>query len=148
MKLSREAKLVSGITLLGIPLIMLGGISLLAVLTREAAGTVIIPLEPGGTEWALGRAGHAHAGVWAILAVLLQLLIDAARLSRPVMWLARLGAPLGAAALSSGLLGLAFFPASRWLLYFGALSMAVSLLLTGAGLLRSLGGDFRAAGPG
>ena len=147
MKLSREAKLVSGITLLGIPMIMLGGMSLLAALTEGAAGTVIVPLEPGGTEWALGRAGHAHAGVWAILAVLLQVLIDAARLSRPMMWLARLGAPLGAAALSSGLLGLAFFPASRWLLYLGALSMALSLLLTGAGLLRGLGGSSRAAGP-
>jgi len=148
MKLSREAKLVSGITLLGIPLIMLGGISLLAILSQGVAGTVIIPLEPGGTEWALGSAGHAHAGVWAILSVLLQVLIDAARLPRPMMWLARLGAPLGAAALSSGFLGLVFFPASRWLLYLGALGMALSLLLTGAGLLRGLGGDSRPARPG
>lgn len=137
MKLSREAKLVSGVILLVVPTIMYGGITLLGMLTKDTAG-----LNPGltldETQLALFRAGHAHAGVWVILSLVLQVLIDSAKLSRSMMWLARLSAPVAAITVSGGFFGLAFFPEFRWLLYFGGLSMIVSLLLTGVGLLRNL----------
>jgi hypothetical protein len=138
MQLSREAKLVSGVMLLAIPTIMYGGITLLGLLTQGEAG-----LAPGGlslneTQWALWRAGHAHAGVWVILALVIQMLLDAARLSTPMKWLARISAPVAAAAVSGGFFGLAFFPAFKWLLYFGGLNLFMALLLTGIGLLRNL----------
>jgi hypothetical protein len=138
MNLSREGRLVSGITLLVVPTIMYGGIALLGLLTRGVAG-----LAPGGlalddTQWALWRAGHAHAGVWVILSLVMQVLIDSTRLSTTLMWSARISAPAAAVAVSGGFFGVAFFPELRWLLYFGGLSLLVALLLTGVGLLRNL----------
>ena len=45
MQLSREAKLVAGLTLLTVPSIMYGGITLLGILTRGTVG-----LAPGGVD--------------------------------------------------------------------------------------------------
>jgi hypothetical protein len=137
MNLSRETKLVSGVILLVVPTIMYGGITLLGMLTNDTAG-----LSPGltlnETQIALFRAGHAHAGVWVILALVLQILIDSAKLSKSMMWLARWSAPVAAITVSGGFFGLAFSPEFRWLLYFGGLSLLVTLLLTGIGLLKNL----------
>jgi hypothetical protein len=54
------------------------------------------------------------------------------------MWLARISAPVAAVTVSGGFFGVAFFPAFRWLLYFGGVSLCVAVLLTGVGLLRNL----------
>jgi hypothetical protein len=138
MRLSREAKLVSGITLLAVPTIMYGGITLLGILTQGTSGLAPARLALDETQWALWRAGHAHAGVWVILSLVMQVLIDATRLSAPMMWLARISAPVAAVAVSGGFFGVAFFPAFRWLLYVGGLSLFVATILTGVGLLRNL----------
>jgi hypothetical protein len=45
---------------------------------------------------------------------------------------------LGAVALPGAFFGLAFLPGFRLLLYFGAASMALALVLTGVGLLRKV----------
>lgn len=84
MSLSGEAKLVSGVTLIAIPTIMYGGVTMLGIVTERVAG-----LAPGGltldeTQQALWRAGHAHAGVWVILSLVIQVLIDSARLTRKI----------------------------------------------------------------
>jgi hypothetical protein len=138
MKLSREAKLISGVTLLAVPLIMFGGITLLGILTRGIAGLAPGELSLDDTQWALWRAGHAHAGVWVILSLVMQVLIDSTRLSTSMMWLARISAPVAAVTVSGGFFGVAFSPEFRWLLYFGGLSLFVALVLTGVGLLRNL----------
>lgn len=138
MRLSREAKLVSGITLLAALTTMYGGITLLGVLTQGIAGLAPGQLALNETQWALWRAGHAHAGVWVILSLVMQVLIDATRLSTPMMWLARISAPVAAVTVSGGFFGVAFFPGFRWLLYFGGLSLFIALVLTGVGLLRNL----------
>jgi hypothetical protein len=91
----------------------------------------------------LFRAGHAHAGVWLILSLVIQVLLEAARLPSSTKWSARIAAPVGTLALSGGMFGLAFRPEFRFLLYFGALAMFCSLVFTGVGLLRNLG----SAGP-
>jgi hypothetical protein len=117
---------------------MYGGMALLGMLTQGAAGSDPGKLVLNDTQWALWRAGHAHAGVWVILSLLMQVLIDSARLSTPMMWLARISAPVAAVAVSGGFFGLAFMPEFRWLLYFGGLSLFVALVLTGVGLLRNL----------
>jgi hypothetical protein len=68
----------------------------------------------------------------------MQVLIDATRLSAPMRWLARISAPVAAVTVSGGFFGVAFFPAFRWLLYVGGLSLFVATILTGVGLLRNL----------
>lgn len=138
MPLSRETRLVSGIILLVVPTIMYGGITLLGLLTRGAAGMAPGPLVLDETQWALWRAGHAHAGVWVILALVIQVLLDATRLPSGMRWLARVSAPVAAVAVSAGFFGLAFSPGFRWLLYFGGFALLVALVTTGIGLLRNL----------
>jgi hypothetical protein len=58
--------------------------------------------EVGGAEagltaeqLALFRAGHAHAGVWLILSLMIQVLLDATRLPSSTKWLARVAAAEG-----------------------------------------------------
>jgi hypothetical protein len=66
MKLSREAKLVSGVTLLAVPTIMYGGITLLGILTRGIAGLAPGELVLDETQWALWRAEmieHIEMGI-------------------------------------------------------------------------------------
>ncbi len=138
MQLSVESKVVSAITLLAVPTIQYGGLVLLGILTEGAAGRFPEGLELDDQQWALWRAGHAHAGVWVILSLVMQLLLDAARLPKGLSWLARIGAPLAAVLFSGGFFGLAFVAGFRWLLYLGALLLAGSLVLTAVGLLRNL----------
>jgi hypothetical protein len=144
MLLSREARLVSAVTLLLVPTVMYGGWTLLGILTR---GTVSPSPEVhlGETQWALWRAGHAHAGVWAILSLLLQIFLDSARLSAAAKWLARICAPLSAVLLSAGFFGVSVSVGLRWLIYLGALSMLIALLLTVLGLMRDPPADAGAA---
>lgn len=141
MAISREARLVAGITLLTVPTVMYGGVTLLGILTKGAAGLAPTGLELNETQWALFRAGHAHAGVWIVLSLVLQVLLDSATLAPAWKWVGRLAAPLAAVCLSGGLFGLAFAPAFRWLLYFGAWCMAIAVLLTGVGLVRRPSGE-------
>jgi hypothetical protein len=143
MYMSREARLVSGLTLLTVPAIAYGGVTLLGLLTKNAAGFAPPELELNDTQWALFRAGHAHAGVWVIFSLVLQVLLDSATLPAGMKWLARLSAPLAALAISGGFFGLAFEPAFRWLQYFGAACLVVSVLLTGVGLLRRPADELR-----
>ena len=138
MALSRAAKLVSGITILIVPTIMFGGWTLLGILTQGVAGSAPPDLQLNPTQWALWRAGHAHAGVWAILSLVIQGLLDSARLSTSLAWLARIAAPLAAVVVSAGFFGMAFFPLAAWLLYIGAILLVLALGLTGVGLLRNL----------
>ena len=141
MDLSREARLVAGITLLTVPTIMYGGVTLLGVLTKGAAGIAPGELTLDETQWALFRAGHAHAGVWVVLSLVLQVLLDTATLGSRLKWLARISAPVAAVAISGGFFGLAFQPNFRWLLYLGGVSLLTAVVLTGLGLLRRPGED-------
>lgn len=143
MTLSREARLVSGITLLTVPAIMYGGLTLLGIVTGGSAGAAPGALDLDDTQRALWRAGHAHAGVWLILSLLLQVLLDAARLPSGWVWVGRISAPVAAVAVSGGFFGLAFVPSFRWLLYFGGVCMVVAVVITAIGLLR--GGGRRTA---
>ena len=138
MLLSKEAKLVSGITVLVIPTIMYGGWTLLGILTQGSAVPMPGDLKLDDNQWALWRAGHAHAGVWTILSLLLQLLLDSTRLTSSLRWLARVAAPVAAVALSGGFFGLAFSVSFRWLIYVGALAMLAACVITGIGLLRNI----------
>jgi hypothetical protein len=137
MQLSQDAKRVAGVTILIIPTIMYGGWTLLGILSHGAAGATPNGLLLNESQRALWRAGHAHAGVWTILSLILQVLLDSARLGSTTKWVARISAPLSAVLLSAGFFGLAFLPSFRWLLYCGALAMILALVITAIGLLRN-----------
>jgi hypothetical protein len=138
MGISREAKIMCGIILLVIPTIMYGGVTLLGILSAGAAGTSPDGFTLNEMQWAYWRAGHAHAGVWMILSLGLQVLIDSTRLSESMTWSARIAAPVAAILFSVGFFGFAFFPFFRWLLYLGGLCLFIALILTGVGLLMNL----------
>lgn len=138
MQLSRESKIVCAILLIAVPTIMYGGVTLLGILTNDSAG-----LAPGGlqldeTQRSLWRAGHAHAGVYVILSLILQPLVDQTAFSNSIKWSARLGAPAASILLPAGFFGLAFIASFKWLIYIGIICLATSMLLTGIGLLKSL----------
>jgi hypothetical protein len=139
MELSRDAKVFAGIILFTVPTVQYGGLAILGMLTHGVAGAGGAEAGLNAEQLALFRAGHAHAGVWLILSLVIQVLLDAARLPSAAKWLARIAAPVGTVALSGGFFGLAFKTEFRFLLYFGALAMFCSLILTGVGLLRNLG---------
>jgi len=132
--LSREASIFSGITLITVPTVMWGGTVLLGMLTHGAAG-MQTHNALSTEQMALFRAGHAHAGVWIVLSLVIQILLDSARVVGVLRVLARFAAPLGAVILSGGFFGLAFSPFFSRLIYAGAGLMAFAVLVTGFGLI-------------
>jgi hypothetical protein len=114
MTLSRNARVMSGITILIVPTIMYGGWTLLGVLTQGSVGYTMGALRLSDTQWALWRAGHAHAGVWTVLSVLLQVLLDST-LDRLNLASAHLCANIG-----SGVFGSTLWPRVLHLLQYAA----------------------------
>ena len=87
------------------------------------------------------RAGHGHAGVLVILSLVGLLYVDSTSLDGFWLWVARLGIPVAAIVMSAG-----FFASSAgkdrtkpnqfiWVLYLGALSLALGVLTLGIGLI-------------
>jgi hypothetical protein len=135
--MSFAARLMAGATLVTVPTIVYGGLVVLGVVTGGAAG-----LHPGvaltPVQVSLYRAGHAHAGVLVILSLVVQVLLDHARVGSGARWTLRIAAPLAAIVVSGGFFALAHVPQLRGVLYAGAALVALTTLATGVGLLRSL----------
>jgi hypothetical protein len=135
--MSFAARLVAGATLVTVPTIVYGGLIVLGVVTGGTAGIhPAISLTP--VQVSLYRAGHAHAGVLVILSLVVQVLLDHARLGPGVRWAVRVVAPLAAIVVSGGFFALAHAPQLRGILYTGAALVALATFATGIGLLRSL----------
>jgi len=125
------------------------GVLLLVVVTVEVGGASILSLLIGDPEYAqndlrqdLWRAGHAHAGVWLVLALVALRYVDEATLSEGMRWVVRLAFPAAAV-----LMALAFFlsvlsPEARepnamiYLAYVAGVVLAVGLSVLGVGLIR------------
>jgi len=73
--MTREARTMAGIILLTVPTIQYGGYFLLSSLTNRNSGYMDNSLRQN-----FFRAGHAHAGVFVILALACQILADSANL--------------------------------------------------------------------
>lgn len=135
--MTREARTMAGIILLTVPTIQYGGYFLLTSLTNRSSGYMDNALRQN-----FFRAGHAHAGVFVILALLCQILADSANLPVPWLWLARIGVPLAAVLIPMGFFLSITSPAARepnafmGLIYVGAAALAASVLTLGIGLLR------------
>ncbi|MCM8748044.1 hypothetical protein NET02_02685 [Thermomicrobiaceae bacterium CFH 74404] len=133
LSLSAETRATAGLILLTIVTIESGGLLLLRVLRGRHPMTAF--------QQAFARAGHAHAGVLVTLALVCQILADAAELSGWLAIFARNGIWVAAILMSAG-----FFLSSAGrgvnapnrlivLVYAGAVSLAVGVVSLGIGLL-------------
>lgn len=135
--MTREARAMSGIILLTVPTIQYGGYFLLSSLTNRNSGYMDNALRQN-----FFRAGHAHAGVFVILALVCQILADSAHLPMGWLWLARVGVPLAAILIPTGFFLSMTSPAATEpnalvsLIYIGAAALAASVLTLAIGLLR------------
>jgi hypothetical protein len=129
----------AGVILITVPTIQYGGYFLLTSLMNRESGYMDNALRQN-----FFRAGHAHAGVIVILALVCQLLADQAVLPSSLTWLARIGVPLAAILISAGFFFSVLPPRASQaggavnLIYLGAIILAASVLTLGVGLLRSL----------
>jgi hypothetical protein len=136
--MSRESRTLAGILLLTLPTVMFGGATVLSMLIHRDPGYVDNPLRHD-----LWRAGHAHAGVYLVLSLVMLRYVDEAALSPAWKWVARMGAPTAAilipaafflsvasptATAPSGLINVA---------YAGAATLALSVVTLGVGLVRA-----------
>jgi hypothetical protein len=128
--------MLAGVLLITFPSVIVGGVSLLYMLTNEPEYAA------NSLRQDLWRAGHAHAGVYLILALVLLRYVDEADLSPGWKWFVRLDAPIAAI-----LIPVAFFcsilsPASTEpnalinLAYAGGVLLALGLFVLGVGLVR------------
>lgn len=133
--LSDASRQLAGILFLALVTVETGGLYLLKVVRGRA------PVTPFQEKFA--RAGHAHAGVLLILALVCQPFVDATDLTGVWEWVARSGVAVAALLMPSG-----FFFSSMGrgrtepnrlivLVLWGAALLTISLATLGIGLLRA-----------
>ena len=136
--MSRASQMSAGILLVVLPSVMYGGLSLLSFLTRNVAGYNDNPLRHD-----LWRAGHAHAGVYLVLSLVMLRYVDEAVLSPYWKWVARTGAPIAAILIPAAFFLSVVSPKTTVpnglinLAYLGALFLAAAVLSLGVGLIRA-----------
>jgi len=136
--MSRESRMLGGILLVVIPSVMFGGLSLLHFLTRNEPGYADNPMRHD-----LWRAGHAHAGVYLVLSLVMLRYVDEALLPPFWKWIARTGAPIAAILIPAAFFLSVVSPGAKEpnglinLAYVGALFLAAGVLSLGVGLIRS-----------
>lgn len=124
------------------------GVLLLTIVTIEFGGTYLLRIVRGAApatpfQLAFARAGHAHAGVLVILALVFQLFVDAIDLTGFGAIIARSGVAAAAVLMSAG-----FFLSSAGtgrsqpngliaIVYVGAASLAAGTLTLGWALVSS-----------
>jgi hypothetical protein len=129
--------MLAGVILVTVPTVMFGGMTLLGQLVGKTPGYFDNPLRQD-----LFRAGHAHAGVYLVLSLVLLRYVDEARLSAAWKWVARLGAPIAAILIPAGFFLSVVSPTATEpnglinLAYPGAAALAAAVLALGIGLMR------------
>ena len=135
--MSRESRTVAGVILVTVPSVMFGGATLLRFLAGGVAGYVDNPLRHD-----MWRAGHAHAGVYLVLALVMLCYVDEASLAPAWKWVARLGAPIAAILVPAGFFLSTLSPTASVpgpmvnSIYVGAVSLALGVVTLGVGLIR------------
>ena len=131
--MSDESRVLAGILLLALVTVETGGLYLVKMVRGRAAATPF--------QLAFARAGHAHAGVLLILALVCQPLVDTADLSGLWDRLARQGVPAAALLMPAGFffssMGAGRTTPNRLiaLVFLGAAVLALGLTALGVGLL-------------
>jgi hypothetical protein len=137
--MSSASMLVAAILLISVPTVEFGGLALLGMLRRRDPGYLDNPLRQN-----MFRAGHAHAGVWIILALVALLWVDQTEFGDALQWMVRI-----AFALAPILMPLGFFlsvipPGAERpngmiaLVYVAGVILAIGALTLGVGLLAAL----------
>jgi hypothetical protein len=127
---------------------MTAAVLLLSLVTVETGGVYLIRLIRGSSpatsfQQAFARAGHAHAGVLLILALVCLLYTEIGALGGVVGGVARVGVPAAALLMPAGFffssLGAGRSSPSRWivLVYLGAACLAAGLVSLAIGLLQA-----------
>lgn len=135
--LNQETKQVSGYILLTVPTIAYGGCFLLQVLAGAHTD-----LELTAFQQSMFRAGHAHAGVLVLLALIAQILVQYTRLSTLWRWLVRLSFPVASVLISGGFFAAAIGHQATapngfiMILYAGVVVLVFGLIGLGVGLVR------------
>ena len=136
--MTRESRMLAGVLLVVIPTVMYGGLTLLMMLTAQAPGYADNPLRHD-----MWRAGHAHAGVYLVLSLVMLRYVDEALLSPFWKWLARAGVPIAAILIPAAFFLSVVSPSAKEpnalinLAYVGALFLAGAVLSLGVGLIRA-----------
>jgi hypothetical protein len=136
MTMSNESRRLAGILLIVLPTVMFGGVSLLSLLIGDPK-YMDNPLRQD-----LWRAGHAHAGVWLILALVALRYVDEANLSNAMKWIVRGSIPIAAILVPAAFFLSVLSPDAKapngliYLAYVGAVLLAVGVLVLGIGLVR------------
>ena len=104
--MSPDTRLLCGLSLILIPTIVYGGLTVLGVVSNRLMG-IPGPSNLSATQIALYRAGHAHAGVLTLLAMLLQIAIDYAAIPGSLVWPVRVGAIAASILVSGGFFAVA-----------------------------------------
>jgi len=136
--MSRESRMTAGVLLVVLPTVMYGGLTLLMMLTQGAPGFADNPLRHD-----MWRAGHAHAGVYLVLSLVMLRYVDEAELAPLWKWIARTGAPIAAILVPAAFFLSVVSPDARepngliTLAYAGAVFLAAAVLSLGIGLIRA-----------
>ncbi|MDQ4085246.1 MAG: hypothetical protein M3165_05455 [Actinomycetota bacterium] len=136
----------SGTLVLSDAALRVAGVLLLSVVAIEWGGTFMLRIVRGGVamtdfQRSFARAGHAHAGVLVILALVCVLYADAAGQGGLWGWLSRSGVAFAAILMPAGFflssMGAGRHGPSRlvWLVYAGAVLLAAGVVSLGVGLL-------------
>jgi hypothetical protein len=134
--MSPDARLMCGISLILIPTIVYGGLTILGVISNGAYGTPA-PKNLTDAQISYYRAGHAHAGVLTLLCLFIQIAVDSAALPGALVWPVRIGAVAAALFVSGGFFGVAHARAMRGVLNLGAALVIATTLIVGIGLIRA-----------
>ena len=131
-----ELRRLAGILLIVLPTVMFGGVSILSLLIGDPT-YMQNPLRQD-----LWRAGHAHAGVWLILALVALRYVDEANLSNSMKWLVRGSIPIAAILVPAAFFLSVLSPNATapngliYLAYVGAVLLALGVFILGVGLVR------------
>src|SRR5262249_58437805 len=126
-----ESRRLAGILLIVLPTVMFGGVSILSLLVGDPT-YMQNPLRQD-----LWRAGHAHAGVWLILALVALRYVDEANLSNAMKWLVRASIPIAAILVPAAFFLSVLSPDAKapngliYLAYVGAVLLALWVLVLG-----------------
>jgi hypothetical protein len=126
----------------------LAGVLFIALVTVESGGLYLLRVVRGRAnvtpfQQSFARAGHAHAGVLLVLALVCQLFVDATNLTGLWEWTARSGVAISALLMPGGFFLSSIGPGRTEpnrliaLVFAGAALLAVGLASLGVGLLIS-----------
>lgn len=130
---------------------LIAGLLLITVTTIEYGGTFLLRIlsgkQPEFTDFqrSMFRAGHAHAGVLVILALVSLLFTEQTNLPAPVAWAVRIGFAAAPILVSAGFFGAALGEGRTRpggliaLLWIGVFVLGGSLITLAVALIRSRG---------